>query len=75
MLSRISGTPCECANLANFSISNTTNDGLDTVSANTAFVLGLNALASSSSVASGSTNVKSRPSFLNVTLNKLNVPP
>ena len=38
VLSTISGTPCLCANVANFSISNTTKDGFDIVSANTHFV-------------------------------------
>ncbi len=67
VLSIIRGTPCECAILANFSISRTTSDGLESVSANSPFVLGLKAFEISSSEASGSINVKSIPIFFIVT--------
>ena len=57
------------------SISRTLKAGFAMVSPKTAFVLGLNAAASSSSVQSGATKVKSMPIFFMVTEKRLNVPP
>ncbi len=75
VLSTISGIPCACAALANFSMSKTVSAGLAIVSPNTALVLSLNAAFSSSSVQSGETNVTSIPIFFIVTSIKLKVPP
>ena len=75
VLSTMSGTPCECAAAANFSISSTVSAGFAIVSPNTALVLGRNAASSSSAVASGDTKVKSIPMRFMVTENRLKVPP
>ena len=75
VLSTMSGTLCACAALANFSISSTVSAGLAIDSPNIARVLSLNAALSSSSVASGDTNVTSIPIFLSVTDIRLKVPP
>ena len=75
MLSTISGTPCLCAALANFSISRTVNAGFAIVSPNTAFVLSLNAASNSSSVQSGDIKVAVIPIFAIVTDIRLKVPP
>ena len=50
-------------------------EGLESVSPNTARVLGRKAFSSSTSGAFGSTNVTSMPSFFSVTAKRLNVPP
>ena len=75
VLSTISGTPCECAIFANFSMSNTSSDGFAIVSPNIAFVLSRKAAFISSSLALGSTNVTSTPILRIVTFKRLNVPP
>ena len=75
VLSTIRGTLCACAAFANFSISRTVRAGLAIVSPNIALVLCLNAALSSSSDASGETNVTSIPIFLKVTEIRLKVPP
>ena len=75
VLSMISGTPCLWAALANCSMSSTVSAGLAMVSPNTAFVLGLKAASSSSSVHRGDTKVTSTPIFFIVTEIRLNVPP
>ena len=75
VLSTIRGTLCVCATFANFSISRTVRAGLAIVSPNIALVLCLNAALSSSSDASGETNVTSIPIFLKVTEIRLKVPP
>ena len=75
VLSTISGTPCSCATFAKSSISSTVSAGLAIVSPNISFVFGLNAAFSSSSVASGDTNVAVIPIFAIVTAMRLKVPP
>ena len=75
VLSTIIGTPWLCAAFTNLSKSRTLNEGFEMLSANTALVLGRNAALSSSSEASGLTNVNSMPSFFIVTANRLKVPP
>lgn len=73
VLSTMSGTPKSWAALANLAMSRTTPLGLATVSPKTHFVFGRNALAISSGVASGSTNVVSIPSFFSETAKRLKV--
>ena len=75
VLSTISGTPWAWAAFANLSMSSTLSAGLATVSPKTAFVFGLKAASSSSSVQSGATKVKSIFIFFIVAENRLNVPP
>ena len=75
VLSTMRGTPFLCATFANFAMSRTHPEGFATVSPKTHFVLGLNAFWISFSLASGSTNVNSMPSFLSETAKRLNVPP
>ena len=71
VLSMISGTPWACAALAKRSMSKTISAGLASVSPKTHFVFGRKAASSSSSLHSGSTNVKSMPMRRIVTLNRL----
>ena len=61
--------------MAKSSISRTVSAGFAIDSPNIARVLSLNAALSSSSVASGDTNVDSMPIFLSVCAIKLNDPP
>ena len=75
VLSTISGTPCLCAALENFSISRTLSEGFDKVSPNTSFVLGWNFFSNSSGDISGSTNVDSIPICFIVCAIRLYVPP
>ena len=75
VLSTTRGTPCLCATRANFSISRTVRAGFAIVSPNMARVLRWKALSSSSSLASGSTNVTSIPILRIVTEIRLKVPP
>ena len=75
VLSTMSGTPCACARRANFSMSSTTSEGFESVSAKTALVFGRKALARSTSGRSGSTSVKSMPMRFIVTVKRFDVPP